>query len=611
MIKKFFKNMKIGKKLMLSYLLACMIPLLAVSFIIYRVSAENLEEASLEFASIFSSQIVTNIDDFIEKYDRMTKSVLVDNDIIYNRADGSSTYISEQISQQLSLRRIMMRLMTLEPEIKSITLLTDYDQLFQFSNDGANIDVEELKKQDWLQQIRQSEDKMVVTSVHDRSYFDRNSDGIVLTVGRQILNYGGANVGVLLIDLEPSSLIELSDGFLLARNQYNIKISITDSHNGILYDSDVASGRATWEEVKNMDNPLLNDKGENEFLILTNETKRAGLKVNAVIPRSDLLFKMNKIGYVTAAAVIICILFVVVVSSLLSRTITKPILKLQKRMKQVEEGKYKSIEKEESKDEIGSLVLSYNHMAAKIKSLIEEVYVAEIKQKNAKYLALQTQINPHMLYNTLESIRMKALVSGEDEIADMIKILAKMFRMALNNQTAPNQIRDELDYAENYLKLQNMRFNGSFFMEVNLEERIKEAFVISLVLQPIIENSIEHGFKGQGSLLQIKVSGTITEENDIMLMINDDGKGIQKERINEINNRILIAESDKMSLEQRAEEGKTSIGLKNIAERIKLQYGDRYYLKVAKSDSQGTVIEICIPGLWKNGNGEAKTEDER
>ena len=604
---KFFRDMKIGNKLMLSYLLACIIPLLAVSAIIYKVSAENLEEASLEFASVFSSQIVTNIDDFIEEYDRVTKSVLVDNDLIYSLEDSLNKTVSEQVSQQLDMRKIMMRLMTLKPEIKSIILLTEEGRLYQFSSDGAYADAKILKEQKWLDQIRLAKDKLTITAVHDRPYYDRNQDGIVLTVGRQILNYGGAYVGVLLIDLEPSSLIELSDGFLLARNNYNIKISITDADNGILYDSDVASGRLTWEEAREAENPLLYEKKEKDFLVLTNETKRAGLKVNAVIPRSDLLFKINKIGYVTAAAVLICMLVVIAVSLLFSRTITRPIRKLQKHMGQVEEGQYKVIPEKESCDEIGDLVISYNHMVMKIKTLIEDVYMAEIKEKNAKYLALQTQINPHMLYNTLESIRMKALVNGEDEIADMIKILAKMFRMALSNQTDSHRIQDELDYAENYLKLQNMRFKNLFSLEVEVEPRIRQALIISLVLQPVIENCIEHGLRGQGIPLRIMVHGQAMENGDIMLIVRDDGRGMSQERIDAVNNRLSRAESDKLTFDHKQDEGKTSIGLKNIAERIKLHYGERYYLKVIDSGDEGTTIAVCIPGQWRQ---EETSEEE-
>jgi two-component system sensor histidine kinase YesM len=339
----------------------------------------------------------------------------------------------------------------------------------------------------------------------------------------------------------------------------------------------------------------LYEKNTQDYIVLTNETKRADLEVNVVIPKSSLLFKINKIGYVTAFAIIGCILVVVTISSFFSKMITKPIGKLQKRMRQVEEGEYKELIQKESDDEIGSLVNSYNRMVLKIKTLFEDVYMAEIKQKNARYLALKTQINPHMLYNTLESIRMKALVNGADEVADMIKILAKMFRITLKDSTIPHKIRDEVDYAENYIKLQNMRFHDSFSLKVKLEEKMLEVPIISMVLQPIIENSIEHGLRERGVPLHIIVKGEITSSEDILIQICDDGKGISPDCINEINNRISMAETDKLKLEQKEEERQTGIGLKNIAERIKLYYGNKYYLRIVKSSKEGTVIEICIP----------------
>lgn len=599
MWKKHFKDMKIRKKLSVSYLFACVIPLVITCIIIYSVSARNLEETSLEFASVFSSQIVMNIDDFIEEYDRVTKTVLVDNDIIYELDNDNNLTISEKINHQLYLRKIMMRLITLKPEIRNICLLTEEDRFYQFNSEGTFIDKELLKKQDWLNVILNSKDKLAITAVHDRSYCDRNQDGIVLTVGRKIFDKDGSYAGILLIDLEPSSLIELNDGFLLARNQYNIKISITDANYDILYDSDVASGRMTWEEAKAADSPLLNEKKQKDYIILTNDTKRTDLKVNVVIPKSSLLFKINKIGYVTAFAIFGCVLVVITISSIFGKMITKPIGKLQRRMGQVEEGEYKELIQKESDDEIGSLVNSYNHMVLKIKSLIEDVYMAEIKQKNARYLALKTQINPHMLYNTMESIRMKALVNGADEVADMIKILGKMFRMTLSESSVPHKFQDEIDYAQNYIRLQNMRFQDSFTIEVKLEERMQEASIISMVLQPIIENSIEHGLKGRGKKLHILVTGELLNCEDILIRICDDGKGMSPERMDEVNRLLSMAEMDKSKLEKVDEERNKGIGLKNIAERIKLYYGDKYYLKIVQSGSEGTEIEICIPAKWE------------
>ena len=161
------KNMKIASKLMVSYLFACVIPLLVTSMIIYRVSANNLEDASLEFASIFSSQIVSDMDEFIEEYDRITKSVLVDNDIIMHLSNDENATVIDKMNEQLYMRKIMMRLMTLQPEIKTICLLTDDRQLYQFGSEGDLVDHEVLLEQQWLSQIRNSKENLTLTAVHD------------------------------------------------------------------------------------------------------------------------------------------------------------------------------------------------------------------------------------------------------------------------------------------------------------------------------------------------------------------------------------------------------------------------------------------------------------
>src|SRR5690606_19134987 len=153
---------------------------------------------------------------------------------------------------------------------------------------------------------------------------------------------------------------------------------------------------------------------------------------------------------------------------------TRPIKALRKSMKQAELGQYLPIEKKQDHDEIGSLINSYNKMIVTIRTLIEDVYIAEIKQRRAKFIALQNQINPHMLYNTLESIRMKALMKDDDETAGMIKILARMFRLALDKEERQHSIKDELDYTFNYVQLQNMRFDNKFVLHIKISEEIQQ-----------------------------------------------------------------------------------------------------------------------------------------
>lgn len=594
---KWINNMKIRKKLIISYLLACIIPLVVTTLIIYRISAKSLEETSLELASVFSSQIGKNLDDFIDEYSRVTKTVLIDNETIYLLDKNKDSSITEKVNLQINLRKIMMRLTTMKPEIKSIYFLTAEDQFYQFNNEGSSVDKEILKEEIWIKDVLKSEDQLVLTAVHSRAYCDLNPDEIVITVGRKIMDFNGSYVGMLLIDIDPSSVIELSDGFLATRNQYNIKISITDNQNRIFYDSDVASGRTTWKGVMSGENSIQDEEVKQNFITLTSETKKAGLKIHVQILKSNLLFQINKIGHTTTIAIVSCILVIIIISYLFSKRITSPIEGLQKSMGRVGKGEYEEIQTIKTNDEIGSLIKSYNCMIVKIKNLIEEVFIADIKQKNARYLALKTQINPHMLYNTLESIRMKAIMNGDDDVANMIKNLAKMFRISFNDNANSHKIRNEIEYVENYINLQNMRYPDQFSICVDIDDHIRDAKIISMIFQPIIENSIIHGFKGYGKELQIIISGKQTSNNEILIHIKDNGKGMSFEGIQKVNAYISNWESHKLILEETEEEDK-SIGLQNIAERIKLYYGNSYYLKVLPCLKEGINIEILIPGLW-------------
>ena len=287
---------------------------------------------------------------------------------------------------------------------------------------------------------------------------------------------------------------------------------------------------------------------------------------------------------------------IIMISTKLSKNIAFPIKELQDKMGEVEKGQYETFNDKTNIFEINGLIYSYNNMVERIRNLIEKVYVAEIKQKNAKLLALQTQINPHMLYNTLEAIRMKAIINDEDEIAEMIKNMAQMFRMALSDTTPCYRIKNDIEYAEKFIALQNIRLPDMFYMEVRLDDKIEEASVIPLIIQPLVENSIEHGYRGGNIPLHMILSGKIVEGNDISITLQDDGKGMEMEQIAQIESLLSSTVKAKLKLDQN--ESGNSIGMRNILERIQLYYGERYYLRIVRSDETGTLVEVRIPGQW-------------
>jgi two-component system sensor histidine kinase YesM len=350
----------------------------------------------------------------------------------------------------------------------------------------------------------------------------------MITVGRKIWNYSGTETGVILLDIYPNQLVKLGKEFLELGTENSIHLFITDSEGRIIYDSDAVTGKNTWDFGKKID--IQNEmKTESNLLALRASSSTGQLLVSIEIPLNKLL---SRISTTRLFIIILDALFVLAITVFAARRSLKidlPIRKLQQNMLQ------------------------------------------------ARLHALQGQINPHMLYNTLESIRMKALVNNQDEVAEMIKVLARMFKHSLRSDDHENLILDEFRYAEDYLYIQNVRYDNKFILEGHLSPAVLQTPIIPMVFQPLIENSINHGFRGQSSLLHILIEENFISAFNVKISVTDDGSGASAERIKEINT------------------GKIGIGLKNLSERLRLQYGEDSGLIISSQEGQWFKVEFIIP----------------
>ena len=206
-----------------------------------------------------------------------------------------------------------------------------------------------------------------------------------------------------------------------------------------------------------------------------------------------MYLRVSFIQKVTWILVAVLIAIIISASVLFSKQMVYLIRKLQSSMKRLENGNYELIEETVGNDELGSLVKSYNHMVGKMEALLEEIYQAGVRQKNAQFLALRTQINPHFLFNTLESIRIKAILNGDDDVADMVKILAKMFRNVLDSDKKNYTVNDELDNIRSYICLQNIRFDNVITLHEDVDRKLCQARIMPILFQPVIENSFKYG----------------------------------------------------------------------------------------------------------------------
>jgi two-component system sensor histidine kinase YesM len=285
---------------------------------------------------------------------------------------------------------------------------------------------------------------------------------------------------------------------------------------------------------------------------------------------------------------------VVFISSLLmafaiwatSRGIVARLEALQDNVKAVEEGALEVTVTSEDQDEIGSLIRGFGEMINRIKFLIEEVYESKIKEKNFEMRALQQQINPHFLYNTLSMINFMAIESGQNDISKITLSLSDFYRTALNKGNNTCSLDDELKNMKAYLDIQQMMHDYDFELDIEIDEEIRGYESPNLILQPIVENAIGHGI----DLLEerkgvIKVYAT-ENEDQVFIMVEDNGVGMDEET----KHRML-------------NENSKGYGMRNVNQRIKLLYGEEYGLHIESVIGEGTLVTIRLPKIvFKNRN---------
>ncbi|MBM6738311.1 sensor histidine kinase [Faecalicatena fissicatena] len=235
---------------------------------------------------------------------------------------------------------------------------------------------------------------------------------------------------------------------------------------------------------------------------------------------------------------------------------------------------------------------------------------AQIFDKQTELTALQSQINPHFLYNTLECIRGQALMDDNREIARMVEALAAFFRNSISKKGSLVTLRDEMANIDNYMLIQRYRFNNRFSMEIIIDEEDEEAYnflIPRLIIQPVVENAIFHGLEERLEGGKVVIEVIVTEKN-LIITISDNGKGIEKEKLKKLNEKIR---SRDIKLEDGAgkDQRNTGIALPNIHKRIQLLYGEEYGVNVYSTPGQGTDVEITIPvndGTDRGGENEER-----
>lgn len=275
-------------------------------------------------------------------------------------------------------------------------------------------------------------------------------------------------------------------------------------------------------------------------------------------------------------------------------SITSPLRHLQKACRKIQNGNYSATIENSGGDELSSFTDSFNAMMGEINKLIHEGYEKDLLYNQLELQMLHMQINPHFLYNTLESIHAIAYLHGEEDLSQMAVLLGKNLRYGISTPSDQATVKDELDNLMNYIHLQQLRYREQISFFVNIDESILECPVLKVILQPLVENAIYHGISRMESGGYIQILGYRTG-NSLVFQVIDNGSGISEEKLDDLNGYIN-------NRNQRFE----SIGLKNVNRRIQLCYGASYGLKVSSSPGRGSMVTVTIPAAYPDTAGESE-----
>lgn len=320
------------------------------------------------------------------------------------------------------------------------------------------------------------------------------------------------------------------------------------------------------------------NKQKNAILFYT--FKETGWVLIETIPERSLVPLGTTINIVIVIAIIVCLIFGVLFSLVQTNFIIKPLNKLLNEMNKIRKGNFNVVLEIESKDEIGQLSSNFMQMSQRLNQTINEVYISKIKQRESELIALESQINPHFLYNTLDSIHWLAIKNKDYDVSEQIEALSEIFKHVLSKGKEIVTIRNEIEFLNNYMFIQKSKYGDRINLFINIEEELKNYKALKLILQPLVENSILHGLeqKLEGGNIWITIE---KNDNFIRYIVSDDGMGVNEERINEMFNN--------------KEQSHNVFALKNIDERIKLKFGQEYGLSFHSKENEGTVVEVTMP----------------
>jgi two-component system sensor histidine kinase YesM len=575
------KNNSIRYTIFVYFTVTALAASLLITFSLYQRLTSQVSEMVMAENQSLINQVARSVESYL-------RTVMKLSDSLYYGAVKNADLSSESINNEITLLYDNNK-----DNVDNIALFTQSGSMVEAVPAARLKNGLKVTKESWFLNALEKTENQHFSYPHVQYIFDNNENQYrwVVSLSRAVELTEGTSTtqGVLLVDLSYSSLEHLFDGVTTGKGGYVYLIS---NDGEILYHPKIQlidSGRLQENNMAAAGYKDGNHREEFEGkqrIITVKSIGYTGWKVVGVTPKNVVSLNSIKTRLFIVFLITLILSILALINSYISSRITNPIKELEKSVGILEEGNLETPVSIGGSYEIQHLGNSIKNMAKQIRVLMDDIVAEHEAKRKQEFNTLQSQINPHFLYNTLDIIVWMIENEQKAEAVKAVTALARFFRISLSKGKSVITVQDELEHVRNYLMIQHMRFKNKFSYEIHAEEGCMELTSLKLVLQPLVENAIYHGMEfmdGEGEILL----NVFQKEDDLYFTVTDNGLGMTSEQVAGLFSDQVHSTSKKGS----------GIGVKNVNERIKLYFGDAYGLTILSEPDEGTTITIHLPAV--------------
>jgi len=589
------------QKLLIVFLALVCLPLFMISYASSYYYMRSIKANTTSYATEITSKTLLKLDDYVTDLYNMSAMPLYNKDFLEWLADPNTTLDKEQ-GMDLYIRNLNK----IKPDTVSVYVFDNYGTVkYNIKTGGVRNNLNEVRD-DWAKIAIAADGNPALFSTQEVTTEKDNYYAFSVIRELKQVNFDLAPIGFIVFDTNITAFErQFQDLDMVTQG----KTILLDENGKVVYASDRSllthdlSGDESVRRATSTNGAVPIAIDGKKYIMTYAKSALTNWKLLVYIPMEEATRQATVTRTVTLLVSGVFVLLALIIAIAISYALTRPLSNIKRLMQEVQTGNLNVSFNQKYRDEVGLLGRHFNIMVTRVRDLLEEVKLTQSRKKESEYAALQSQINPHFIYNTLETIRMRAELNDDEEVADMTFTLGKLLRYGVNHEEQLVTVGRELEHLSNYIALQNMRFSGKYNLTVDIPERDRGLSCIKLMFQPIVENAIHHAFKNRLGMCSITI-GVRHEGEDVVFLITDDGSGMDETKLKELRERIV---SPRPLLQ-----GGRGIGLRNVNERIKIQYGETYVLQVDSKEGEGTTVTVRLPNRdFGEGHNDVKDYGHR